>query len=1077
MKLKNFTFIFIWFLGACFAQPISGKTPSIQSPPSEYQISVSNIIASGFQSPLQITNAADGSGRLFVVEQTGKIKIIKGGSVLAQPFLDITPKISCCGERGLLGLAFHPNFKTNGYFYIDYTDINGNTVIGRYKVSGDPDQAEPGSFVQLLTVTQPYSNHNGGQLLFGPDGYLYIGMGDGGSGGDPQNNAQNIESLLGKMLRIDVDAGSPYAIPASNPFVGKAGRDEIWSLGLRNPWRFSFDRVTGDLYIADVGQNLWEEIDFQPYSSNGGVNYGWRCMEGTHAYSTVAPCNSASFLAGLIAPILDYSHTADGQSVSGGFVYRGVLFPALEGNYFYGDYVTGKIWSVKKISSIPLSFSSPKLEIDTDFNISSFGEDENGEIYITDYANGAIRKLEDANGPLPNLSTSRKFADKVAANQNDLINYTIELVNKGGKVDSGHVSDILPASVQYQSGSLSATSGVASISDNEILWDGEILSNSTVSITYQVRVNTSDEGSVVNFATISGTGFQTFQVATSVQVPVSVLQTTKNNFFLPGTQPGELNVALKDSVDCNTCHSEPIYDHWRGSVMSQAGRDPIFWSALNVANAYAPNSGEYCLRCHSPSGWLDNRSDPADGTGLLSSDISNGVPCQLCHRMVDPAPITTPSGEDEAKIIDDQIRQNIENLPPASNNGSAMAVIDPADNRRGPFSLGATFNYHTAYQTDLLGQDVNAVTEAKVCGTCHNLDNPMLSWNETRGEYWPNVADEPAQSFEKNDLFPIERTYDEWQYSDFAKPEGVYDPRFAGDKSDGIVRTCQDCHMPRTTGAAADAAFNPMERDCAINGCLPDHTFNGANTWLQTLLLDQDWRLNATSNQDLLQVNQQQTTSFLKKAASINLTVAPVDGNQIATVRVTNNTGHKLPTGYPEGRRMWVNLKAYDVNYQLVYESGAYDFSSGSLNEADFVKIYEVKQGLSDDLAQELNLPAGPSFFFALNNIVVKDNRIPPRGYLQSTYDQPGLRPVGTVYKDGQYWDETEYSLPNEAVFIRATLYYQTSSKEYVDFLAQYGGVDGVEMSRLWQESKSPPVVMASVWFPNYPVFMPAVVR
>ena len=287
-------------------------------------------VITGLSSPVGITHAGDGSGRLFIVLQGGRIVIFDGVKILSSPFLDITSVVSSGGERGLLGLAFHPNYVGNGSFYVNYTNTAGDTVIARYSVSANPNQADPTSADILLTIPQPFSNHNGGQLHFGPDGYLYIGIGDGGSGGDPQNNGQDLGTLLGKILRIDVDKGPPYAIPPDNPFFGPGdgALDEIWAWGLRNPWRFSFDRLTGDMFIGDVGQNSWEEVDFQPASSAGGENYGWRLMEGNSCYNPATNCNDST----LTLPILVYDHTV-GCSVTGGYRYRGSKNPALDGFY------------------------------------------------------------------------------------------------------------------------------------------------------------------------------------------------------------------------------------------------------------------------------------------------------------------------------------------------------------------------------------------------------------------------------------------------------------------------------------------------------------------------------------------------------------------------------------------------------------------------------------------------------------------------------------------------------------------------------------------------------------------------
>jgi glucose/arabinose dehydrogenase len=384
------------------APPAAAPTP-VQPDPVDIEISVDEVVASGFTQPLFLTHAGDGSGRLFVVEKPGTIRIVRDGSVLATPFLDITQLVSSeSGERGLLGLAFDPDFENNGLFYVNYTRNGdaqelGDTVVARYAVSAvDPDVADPASEVILLVVDQPYSNHNGGNLVFGPDGYLYIGFGDGGSGGDPHGNGQNNTTLLGALLRIGVGPGITYTIPADNPYVDRPGRDEIWTIGLRNPWRFSFDRQMGDLYIGDVGQDAWEEIDYLPAGTPGGVNLGWNCKEGTHTYSTAPPCDDPAWLATLTGPVIEYGHD-QGSAVTGGYVYRGTDYFRLVGRYFYGDFGSGKIWS-----AAPFTGWTPELELDTGLSISSFGEDERGELYVVDFYGGTVRHLVDAQVPACN---------------------------------------------------------------------------------------------------------------------------------------------------------------------------------------------------------------------------------------------------------------------------------------------------------------------------------------------------------------------------------------------------------------------------------------------------------------------------------------------------------------------------------------------------------------------------------------------------------------------------------------------------------------------------------------------------
>jgi uncharacterized protein (TIGR03437 family) len=348
-------------------------------------------VTTGLAAPTDVQNAGDGSGRLFIVQQAGLIRIFRDGAFLPAPFLDIRTRTRAGGERGLLGLAFPPGFAGKQRFYVNYTDLNGDTVIAMYRVTSNPDIADPASETVLLNITQPYENHNGGQLRFGPDGYLYIGMGDGGSSGDPQNNAQNRGSLLGKLLRIDVESEpGRVRIPPDNPFVNTSGaRPEVWAYGLRNPWRFSFDRATGDLFIADVGQNAWEEVNFTPASSRGGENYGWPQVEGLVCY------RSGCSMDGVTMPVTVYGHQNGDCSVTGGFMYRGNLSPGLRGTYLYADYCTGRTRILRRegdrwVSSVALT---PGGEITT------FGESEDGEIYAADGQKSTLFRIEGSRAP------------------------------------------------------------------------------------------------------------------------------------------------------------------------------------------------------------------------------------------------------------------------------------------------------------------------------------------------------------------------------------------------------------------------------------------------------------------------------------------------------------------------------------------------------------------------------------------------------------------------------------------------------------------------------------------------------
>lgn len=375
-------------------------TPTPASPPDLAGDLTFQPIASGLSQPLFVTHAGDGSGRLFVLERAGRIRIIDpGGSLRSTAFLDIAALVGDGGsEQGLLGLAFHPNYGANGQFFVVYTDNGGAVILARYAASGDPNQADASSAQILLTVPQPASNHNGGMLTFGPDGYLYLGLGDGGGAGDPENNAQTRTNLLGKILRLDVNSASPYGIPPENPFVtdpDPSVRHEIWAYGLRNPWRFSFDRARGDLWIGDVGQGSREEIDFEPSTSPGGQNYGWRVMEGSLCFNPSTGCDPS----GKILPVAEYSHASGNCSVTGGYVYRGSLSPALRGVYLYGDFCSGRIWGLSQTS--PGVWVGGELA-DTGYTISSFGEDGAGELLLTDYASGSVVRIS---GPVPPTPT------------------------------------------------------------------------------------------------------------------------------------------------------------------------------------------------------------------------------------------------------------------------------------------------------------------------------------------------------------------------------------------------------------------------------------------------------------------------------------------------------------------------------------------------------------------------------------------------------------------------------------------------------------------------------------------------
>ncbi len=362
--------------GSCAAGPVVPGTPALSS----------QLVVGGLRNPLDLQSAPGDRERLFVLEQGGRIRVVRAGQLVATPFLDISSRLVSGGERGLLGLAFHPQYASNRRFYVNYTNPGGDTHISEFRASS-ADAADPASERILLEVDQPFANHNGGGLTFGNDGFLYIGLGDGGSGGDPFRNGQNLSTPLGKMLRIDVDRGQPFAVPADNPFVTTAGAfPAIWAYGLRNPWRFAFDRTTGDLYIGDVGQNRLEEIDIGLASRRGGENYGWNVMEGRQCFNA----NSCD-MSGLVLPVVQYDH-GEGCSVTGGAVYRGCRMPGYAGTYFYGDFCTGLVRSFRLQGGQVTEQRDHSATVGRGINnVSSFGVDVDGEIYVVDYEGEVYR--------------------------------------------------------------------------------------------------------------------------------------------------------------------------------------------------------------------------------------------------------------------------------------------------------------------------------------------------------------------------------------------------------------------------------------------------------------------------------------------------------------------------------------------------------------------------------------------------------------------------------------------------------------------------------------------------------------
>ena len=535
---------------------------------------------------------------------------------------------------------------------------------------------------------------------------------------------------------------------------------------------------------------------------------------------------------------------------------------------------------------------------------------------------------------------------------------------------------------------------------------------------------------------------------TIVRPAGGIAPTTLRDFKQAGTQPlggGE----FVEHTACTSCHGgynnqvEPGRN-WEGGMMAQAGRDPLFFACLAVANQDAPGSGDLCLRCHNAFGWLNGKSTPTTGSQMTTALDRDGVSCDFCHRLTDPIYKPGVSPPEDLAVLDGLVPSHV---PTGYSNG--QYVTDPISSKRGPFMDAAA--PHT-FITSPMHQS------SDFCGTCHDVSNPVFD-RVSGADYAPGPLDEAPGPITSGAFMPLERTYSEWKNSSFVG--GVYAPDFAGNKASGIVSTCQDCHMRDVSGAGCNDPLAPIRPD------LPLHDMTGGNTWLPNIIAS----LNPTEvDAAAAQAASARATSMLEKAAALDLTYEVAGDSFQAVVTVTNRTGHKLPTGYPEGRRLWLHVVARDAGGAIVYESGAYDAATGLLNHDEDAAVYEAELGISPALAGALGLAHGPSFHFALNDSVYKDNRIPPQGFTNAAFAAFGGAPVdphhpelAPRYADGQSYDTRTYGLPSAAKSVRVELLYQTTSKEYVEFLRDQNTTNtaGQEMYDLWTtHGRAWPIVM-----------------
>ncbi|HYC53360.1 MAG TPA: multiheme c-type cytochrome [Candidatus Binatia bacterium] len=535
------------------------------------------------------------------------------------------------------------------------------------------------------------------------------------------------------------------------------------------------------------------------------------------------------------------------------------------------------------------------------------------------------------------------------------------------------------------------------------------------------------------------------------------LPSTRQDFEAPGTQPLSVTDTFAVPTDCTPCHSdygspavEP-YRNWQGSMMAQSGRDPLMYAAMAIANQDAPHAGETCIRCHMPKGWLEGRSVPEDATATTADD-RHGVQCSICHRLVDP------EGNPGAPAQDAAILAAL--TEPVTTLGNAQMIVDPLQRLRGPFDIVADLGGNP-HPKDTLVSPYHESSE--LCGTCHNVKNPIFTRN-MGGEYELNTFD---QQGDLSLAFPEQSTYDEWANSEYADG-GVHAPQFAGAgagvEGDYSVSTCQSCHMPRIVGKDASTGITRQN--------MPLHSMVGANTFVPRIIPLHP-AFGGEVDPDILEEGAQAAEQMLRRAATVSATIA--GGN--LTVRVTNETGHKLPTGYPEGRRMWLQVRAFDADRNVLLSSGRYSFADATIagydaapTDEDYdphLQVWEALHGMSPDVALAAGLDPDADFHLILNNVREKDNRIPPRGFTNAAFEAVDAHPVGATFADGQYWDDVVYPVGPDAVAAEVTLYYQTTSREYVEFLRDENitNAAGPILFDLWdQNGQAPPVEMARLF-------------
>lgn len=1112
-------------------------------------------VALGFSSAVfACAPPADGT-RLFVVEQGGRIRIIDlaSGTIQALPFLDIDAIVGSGGERGLLGLAFDPGYATNGYFYVNYTDNTGDTVVARYSVSANPDIADPASALELRSWNQPYSNHNGGWIGFGPDSMLYISLGDGGSGNDPGNRAQNLLNPLGKLMRLDPGLPGNDFVPLDNPFSPPEGLADIWAYGLRNAWRCSFDRLTGDLWMADVGQNAWEEIDLEPAGSPGGGNYGWACREGL-VCTGLHDCGSCSGFSS-IEPVHVYNHAGGHCSVTGGYVYRGSAVPELAGLYLFADYCSHDVWSLEWDRN-SATVSDHSADLDPGSAITSFAEDAAGELYIVTFST-IYRIISNAcgNGLDCNdngtdddcdieLGTSEDCNGNGVPDECDIESGTSQDADGDGIPDecvlvgSNNCDDadwITDGSWSFDTSS-ATTDGSAHASCQ---FDGQTYNDlwvkylapctGTLSISlcgsgydtdlvcYEGADCPFDDGDLLGCNDDGCPGSSPESWRSQLEVPIAQGYTYMIRIGGYGpSSAGEGTITLSCSgtvgcgngADCNSNGSWDDCDIEAGD--SQDCNDNGIPDECDIAQGTSADQDENGVpdECQQAGGWQ-------------SEHFRSATACAQCHNQGDG--IYDDLGEDhspytrwEAGMMANSARDPywlakvIVEMEQFSDPAVRDAIQTTCVACHAPMGkleqeLAGESDYDLA---DLAGDPVGK--EGVSCTLCHQLQSSdpedPASWSggfsvntdhEIYGPFPPESAStmvavtgfppvesshlgENATCVSCHTLFTPTLNAAGVQIGTF--PEQV--PYLEMLNSSHAASTCISCHLPLLEGAKPISG-NPT--GLSARSPRRDHAIMGGNSLMLKLMAQNTEELNTLADSQAFTAMAERTDAFLETAATLESSLAEVDGQLQLDLLVRNRTGHKLPTGIPV-RRLWLEVEARDEADSLLFHSGAWDGQGRIVGQDTALEVHHDLITSQEQVqiweSRMLDDQGEGTWTLMRANGWQKENRIPPEGFDAAAGPHiVHTAPVGACLTDSNFneagsgADQVSYLLPAASRSIQVRLNFQAVTPQVVDAMRSSQHTDVLSFLQMWDAADLSPVAIQELALNHQPLPQLGIVR